>query len=210
MRRSGAGSTRCPTPGIDPGTIDGEYGGGTLRAVWAFNALSGNGSQSVVTPGALNALKAGWRPTPRREDLGPNRTEIDLTLQTLVLYLDNVPRLITHVSSGTGEHYCEAAKSRDENEPPPTMRNGEPKEVCGDADTPTGDYDYGRRESKWYRSELGQLYNPVFFNGGIAVHGATSVPKNPASHGCVRIPMHIAEYFQELVKTGDAVTVYRS
>jgi hypothetical protein len=52
------------------------------------------------------------------------------------------------------------------------------------------------------------MYNPVYFNYGIAVHGAKSVPKEPASHGCVRINMDIAEYFPELVKVGDAVYVW--
>jgi lipoprotein-anchoring transpeptidase ErfK/SrfK len=196
--------------GFDVGTVDGEYGGSTKRAVWAFNALSGRGRSTVVTPDFLQALRDGWAPNPKRADLGPNRTEIDLSTQTLVIYENDKVRLITHVSSGSGEHYCEDAKSRVEGEPPPTLKNGEPREVCGDADTPEGDFEYGRRESKWYRSELGELYNPVFFNGGIAVHGARSVPDYPASHGCVRIPMHIAEYFQSLVKTGDPVAVFSS
>ncbi|MDP8987655.1 MAG: L,D-transpeptidase family protein, partial [Actinomycetota bacterium] len=57
-------------------------------------------------------------------------------------------------------------------------------------------------------SRLGKLYNPVYFTGsGIAIHGSTSVPTYPASHGCVRIPMHIAEYFPSLVQKGDAVYV---
>jgi lipoprotein-anchoring transpeptidase ErfK/SrfK len=50
----------------------------------------------------------------------------------------------------------------------------------------------------------------VYFNGGIAVHGAASVPDHPASHGCVRIPMSIAEYFPTLVNTGDPIEVFRS
>jgi hypothetical protein len=52
------------------------------------------------------------------------------------------------------------------------------------------------------------MYNPVYFNYGIAVHGAKNVPKEPASHGCVRINMDIAEYFPDLVKVGDAVYVW--
>jgi hypothetical protein len=36
------------------------------------------------------------------------------------------------------------------------------------------------------------------------------VPAHPASHGCVRIPMGIAEYFPALVNTGDVITVFRS
>jgi lipoprotein-anchoring transpeptidase ErfK/SrfK len=37
------------------------------------------------------------------------------------------------------------------------------------------------------KGPLGVLYRPRYFNGGIAVHGYTSVPSYPASHGCVRV-----------------------
>jgi lipoprotein-anchoring transpeptidase ErfK/SrfK len=60
----------------------------------------------------------------------------------------------------------------------------------------------------WDKSPLGQLYQPYYFNGGIAVHGYSSVPTTPASHGCARIPMHIAQYFPLLVKVGDPVYVF--
>ena len=51
------------------------------------------------------------------------------------------------------------------------------------------------------------MYNPYYFNGGIAVHGLASVPSYPASHGCARIPLAIAEYFPTLVSKGEAVYV---
>jgi lipoprotein-anchoring transpeptidase ErfK/SrfK len=54
----------------------------------------------------------------------------------------------------------------------------------------------------------GQLYNPDYFNKGIAVHGYDSVPATAASHGCVRTPMHIAEYLHDLVNQGDPVHVF--
>ena len=40
---------------------------------------------------------------------------------------------------------------------------------------------------------------------GARVH---EVPTTPASHGCARIPMHIAEYFPLLVQVGDPVYVF--
>jgi hypothetical protein len=52
------------------------------------------------------------------------------------------------------------------------------------------------------------MFNPVYFNFDIAVHGITNVPVYPASHGCVRIPMHIAQYFPSMVKSGDLVYVF--
>ena len=57
-------------------------------------------------------------------------------------------------------------------------------------------------------SKLGSMYNPVYFNYGIAVHGAILVPLEPASHGCVRIPMSVARYFPALVEYGDRVYVF--
>jgi hypothetical protein len=40
------------------------------------------------------------------------------------------------------------------------------------------------------------------------VHGYPTVPTSPASHGCARIPMHIADYFHTLVHVGDPVYVF--
>ena len=78
--------------------------------------------------------------------------------------------------------------------------------------TPLGDYKPTRMHKKYYSRKYhnSPMPNSIFFNGGIAVHGANSVPAHPASHGCVRIPMSIAEYFPTLVNTGDVITVYRS
>ncbi len=33
----------------------------------------------------------------------------------------------------------------------------------------------------------GNMYKPLYFDDGQAIHGANSVPTNPASHGCVRL-----------------------
>ena len=61
--------------------------------------------------------------------------------------------------------------------------------------------------SGWETGPLGDLYNPLYFNGGIAFHGAYSVPGYPASHGCVRIPMNAAEWFPTIVGNGWPVYV---
>ena len=61
----------------------------------------------------------------------------------------------------------------------------------------------------WDESRLGRLYNPVYFNpeDGIAIHGFPEVPTEPASHGCVRIPMSAAEWFPATVPRGTPVYV---
>jgi hypothetical protein len=62
----------------------------------------------------------------------------------------------------------------------------------------------------WVTVPLGEMYNPVFFIGTVfAIHGDTYVPKGPASHGCVRVPMDIGAFFHKMVKTpGTQVHVY--
>jgi hypothetical protein len=52
------------------------------------------------------------------------------------------------------------------------------------------------------------MWNPVYFNFGIAIHGAMMVPKEPASHGCVRIPIFVSNYFPALVQYNDRVYVF--
>ena len=55
---------------------------------------------------------------------------------------------------------------------------------------------------------LGGMLNPVYFNYGIAIHGAENVPTAPASHGCVRIHNNLSAPFQTLVDRGDKVFVW--
>ena len=55
---------------------------------------------------------------------------------------------------------------------------------------------------------LGGMYDPVYFNYGIAIHGAENVPLEPASHGCIRIPKFLSTVFPALVENGDQVWVW--
>lgn len=180
---------------FDPGPVDGRYGSDMAYAVTALQKLFGlprNGN--LGGPEAM--LLANFHyPAPLAADGEPNRTEIDVSKQVLILYTNYQVRLITTMASGSGEHYCYTDKNR-------------PVRVCENAYTPSGRYTYTRFVSGWDSSPLGHLYNPFYFNGGIAVHGYPSVPSSPASHGCVRIPMDIAQYFHTLVNKGDPVYVF--
>ena len=35
--------------------------------------------------------------------------------------------------------------------------------------------------------DLGEIFRPKYFRGGVAVHGSNNIPNYAASHGCVRI-----------------------
>lgn len=173
----------------DPGAVDGVFGSSTQYAVWAFQKVNGLNPDGVVGPKTRRALDDPRLPEPLVPGGDADRVEIDLTRQLLYVYEGDRLALTSHISSGSEEPYCTG--------------DGH----CGDAVTPTGDYDTTWRVHGWRTSDLGRLYNPVYFVGGVAVHGYPSVPLYPASHGCVRIPMHTAETFPELVGDGEAVYV---
>jgi hypothetical protein len=172
----------------DPGPADGKFGLKTTQSVWAWQALHGLPRTGVLTPDMERLVLAGKPQAMLRPDLGPTHSEVDLALQVLLVFQDGKPELITHVSTGSGRHYCDRGH-------------------CGTAITTVGSFHYTRRVKGWRHAPLGLLYNPIYFNGGIAVHGAPSVPNYPASHGCVRIPMHIAQYYPGLVANGEPIVV---
>ncbi len=182
---------------FDPGPVDGNYGQATAYAVEAVQKIVGLPRTGRIGPAEAMTLATFQYPPPLQPTGEPNRTEIDITKQVITLYADYQVRLITTTSTGSGQHYCY-------NSP----RENPTRHICEVATTPSGRFTYTRFVKGWDKSPLGQLYQPYYFNGGIAVHGYPSVPTTPASHGCTRIPMHIAEYFPLLVKVGDPVYVF--
>ena len=54
-----------------------------------------------------------------------------------------------------------------------------------------------------------QMYYSVYFNGGEAIHGFASVPNQPASHGCLRIPIANAIRVYNWLDFGDVIYSYR-
>jgi peptidoglycan hydrolase-like protein with peptidoglycan-binding domain len=182
---------------FDPGPVDGKYGGAMAYAVQALQKILGTPRTGRLTQDEATALAVFTYPAPLQVGGEAERTEIDITKQVITLYEDHQVRLITTTSTGSGERYCYN-----------TPRVNPTRRVCEDANTPSGRFTYREFRSGWDKSPLGQLYNPYYFNGGIAIHGYQSVPNGPASHGCARIPMHIAEYFHTLVHQGDAVYVF--
>jgi peptidoglycan hydrolase-like protein with peptidoglycan-binding domain len=181
----------------DPGTADGKYGETTRFALYAFEKVNRLKLNGTVGGSVWKALDKPRTPKPLVSDAENDRVEIDLSRQLLYVYTGGKLALISHISSGGGYRYC--AKDP-----------GAKTARCRYAVTPTGDYQTGRRVTGWDNGPLGNLYKPVYFNGGIAVHGYPSVPLKPVSHGCVRVPMHTADVFQRIVGTGVVVHVLRT
>jgi lipoprotein-anchoring transpeptidase ErfK/SrfK len=63
-----------------------------------------------------------------------------------------------------------------------------------------------------YRKVIGfdwVLYYPSYFLRGFAIHGYPDVPPYPASHGCARIPMWVAQTVYAEIPNGSEVYVYQ-
>ena len=119
---------------------------------------------------------------------GPTSVEVNIGEQRLLLYKDGKLFRSVHVSTGSGRHYCEKGK-------------------CG-VDTPRGRFRIYTRIAGWRTSQLGKLYNPLYFSGGYAIHGAGSVPNYPASHGCIRISIATANWLPRVIPNGTPVWVH--
>ena len=180
--------------GFDPGPVDGTFGTSLEESVWAYQemiGLSGKDVTGEVTPQLWDRMQDVLDIKARDAPLTQIRhVEIYIPQQVLILFDDGgAVKLISHTSTGSGQDWCERG-------------------WCGHAVTPGGIYAVQRFHPEWELAPLGLLYNAVYFNGGIAMHGALIVPNYPASHGCIRLPLHISIYFHTLVQRGDPVLVY--
>jgi hypothetical protein len=198
--------------GFVPGPTDGIFGDETIKSVWAYEKLvlgvESNRPSGQVTPEMWDAMQDPFVIQPRRPNATPNHTEVYLPEQVLAVFQGDAPVLITHMSSGTNEEWCEEVTispgeygNRDGEEP---IVRGE----CGRSNTPGGVFEFYRQVEGIRDSALGSMWNPVYFNYGIAIHGALNVPLQPASHGCIRIPLNISEGLQDLMDMGDQIFVW--
>jgi peptidoglycan hydrolase-like protein with peptidoglycan-binding domain len=172
------------------GKVDGQYGQDTAEAVWAFKEAQGlpmnAATNTLVTYKFRHDLIDPRMPKVLVPKGGRNRIEINQNHELLVLYRANKVRLILHVSSGGGYHFCDPHGG-----------------ACSTAITPDGNYKALSFYHGWETVPLGKMYNPVFFIGtAYAIHGDIPVPWYPASHGCVRIWMDAAGWFHKDVTIG--------
>jgi peptidoglycan hydrolase-like protein with peptidoglycan-binding domain len=172
----------------DPGAVDGVFDSSTAFAIVAFQKVTGMARTSRATDDVIAALQTATDPPSLVPGGGAGRVEVDVGRQVLFLFQSDALWRILPVSTGSGQRYCVDGS-------------------CDRAVTPAGSYRVFEHVRGWQTSRLGRLYNPLYFNGGIAIHGAPSVPAYPASHGCVRIPMYEAEWFPAKVPNGTPVYV---
>ncbi len=167
---------------------DGQYSAATSHAVMAFQKVNGLGRDGVAGPATRAKLASPVIPGASVPSGGSTRVEVDVARQVLFFYKGGSLYRIVSVSTGSGERFC--VKGR-----------------CATAVTPGGSFRVSGKVGGWQTGDLGKLYKPSYFNGNIAIHGATSVPGGPASHGCVRVPMISADWIYASLPVGTPVYV---
>lgn len=170
------------------GPVDGKFDSDSRHALIAFQKVERRARTGKLTLDELNALRVATRPLPRHARYP--HVEIDLERQVLFLVDENaeVARILP-VSTGNGELY---------------MDHGQ----LHRARTPTGTFKVLRKIKDWRRSSLGLMYYPSYIFNGIAIHGSSSIPVRPASHGCIRVPMFAARELSSFLPVGMEVLIY--
>jgi L,D-transpeptidase catalytic domain/Putative peptidoglycan binding domain len=204
---------------FDVGNADGIFGDNTRAAVWAYQDLIRDPQKTPkrtadgkVTPELWSQMQDGFDLTDWTPNASKRHVQISLPAQVMIVWNGPTVEVISHVSTGSGKEWCTQPK----NVPPwpgaTTTTNpvaGErPQKICGKSITPGGVFRVYRKNFGEWEIPLGTVFDPVFFNKGIAIHGFADVPRDPASHGCVRVPLHVGARLSKLLQKDDAIFVY--
>ena len=164
---------------------DGTYGITTRQAVMAFQkyyGLTSSGEVDYTTAAFLTQATERARAGTTTETL----VEVDKRRQLLFLVNEGTTTWVFNASTGNDQPYEE----EDQNDPGKIQK--------GVSITPEGRFKVDReRPEGWWEGDLGQIYRPKYFKGGVAVHGASKVPNYPASHGCVRVSVPAMDFIWE-------------
>ena len=211
---------------FDPGPVDGYYGELTRQAVWAFEKLvmgvPRSEARGRITPDMWDRMQDPIAIQPRRPTNGlADHTEIYLPEQVMIVFNGDQPALVAHISTGelangaTGftpwydnaAEYCETVTIDTDDNGVPLEETVE-KAICGRSYTPPGVFEAYRKIEGRRESRLGGMYDPIYINQGIAIHGALNVPLEPASHGCIRVSQYLGRSLQSVLELGDRVMIW--
>lgn len=170
------------------GKVDGVFDNATRHGVMAFQKVEGLRRTGTGTGETIG--RAQTAVTPRPAYLGPAyHVELDIPRQVVFVVTDGKVTAILSTSTGNNKNFTSQGWTRK-------------------AVTPNGQFKVTRKINGMRISPLGALYKPLYFNGGIALHGSPSVPAYPASHGCARLPMMFADWFFSAIPIGTVVYVF--
>jgi peptidoglycan hydrolase-like protein with peptidoglycan-binding domain len=169
------------------GPIDGRLDPATRSALIAFQKWQGRAITGRLTADELEAIRDGAAPTAK--DSGYVHVEVDLDRQVLIWVNEDGGVRVLPISSGNDKPFVDEGQT-------------------SIAYTARGRFLVYDKEVGWGNGPLGSVYYANFISGGVAIHGSPSVPNQPASHGCIRIPMFAAREVSKLLPVGTIVLVY--
>jgi len=167
--------------------VDGRFDSATQSALIAFQKWEGRPVTGQLTIDELNAIQKSA--SPKAKEVGYEHAEVDLDHQVFIWVDQRGSVRVLPVSTGTGNEYVDGGQA-------------------SVAYTPRGRFLVYDKGFGWEKGPLGSVYYPNGISGGIAIHGSRNVPNQPASHGCIRVPMFAARQVSKLLKLGTIVLVY--
>jgi PKD repeat protein len=154
------------------------FGSELSDSVVAFQKARGLDRTGIVDEATWRALSQDVVPNPRYR--GPDtHIEVSKSRQILMIVRNGETLWYLPVSSGAG------------------------------GITPVGNYRIlwkAPATTTWLGPAI--LYRTMTFHTNYAIHGFPSVPAYPASHGCVRVPIWIADWLYQQSPVGERVYVY--
>jgi hypothetical protein len=175
------------------GPLDGVYGAATAQAVVAFHKVMGlERTFDWEEEDSAHMARFALPPLPDRPD-EPSRIEVDIGHQVLFLFEEGeVTEIVPISSGGTYQYYSEHQQT--------TVWAG----------TPRGDFTLIRHSLGWQCDPLTGwcIYYPWNFTPDYALHGYRSVPPQPASHGCVRIPTWESDALESRLYVGMPIHIW--
>jgi lipoprotein-anchoring transpeptidase ErfK/SrfK len=154
------------------------FGPELYDSVVAFQKARGLERTGTVDEATWRALSQNVVPTPRYRGKGLH-IEVSKSRQILMIVRDGETAWYLPVSSGAG------------------------------GITPVGSYRIlwkAPATTTWLGPAI--LYRTMTFHTHYAIHGFPSVPTYPASHGCVRVPIWVADWLYQQSPVGERVHVY--
>ena len=176
---------RLSDMGYWTGAVDGFFDPATRSALIAFQKYQGRPVTGQLTLDELEALRTST--SPKAREPGYAHVEVDVDRQVLLMVSDDGRVRVLPISTGSGK---------------PFMDEGE----TSIAYTPRGRFIVYDKVVGWEKGS--SMYYSNYISGGVAIHGYPTVPIQPASHGCIRIPIFAAREMSRLLPIGTIVLVY--
>lgn len=172
------------------GAVDGLFDPATRSALIAFQKWEGRPTTGRLTLDELEAIRNSTAPKARE----PGYAHVEVDLDRQVMLVVNGDR------DGGGVRVLPVSTGNDK----PFMDDGQ----MSLAHTPRGRFlVYDKVEGR-EQGAFRAMYYSNYISGGVAIHGYHSVPNQPASHGCIRIPIFAAREVSKLLPIGTIVLVY--